>query len=200
MRPLIVALASLLLLWPPASQAEAGGVASGVYREMLVGFDPASRMVTGYYSSETGEGRFSCIFYLAGQQVGAKAALSTYFPETPGEVIKGELAIEAHGQFRVRLASEHGGCWNVEHFADQDQPADFNLDTAYPWTSIAVVRRYKAYFFDTPASAVDRKGYVVKGDGLGVRAARPGWLLVDFVGGDKPVSSWIRQSDVYPTK
>ncbi len=41
--------------------------------------------------------------------------------------------------------------------------------------------------------------HLIPGRVAGVRATRPGWLYVDFVarGRDRPVSGWIRQSDVY---
>jgi hypothetical protein len=100
----------------------------------------------------------------------------------------------------VRLAKEHGGCWNVQHFADPDMPAEFKLDAPYPWVSVAVVRNEKAYFYDSPASATHRKGYLVAGDGVGVRATQAGWLQVDYYSPDEKVTSgWIRQSDVFAT-
>ncbi|HXU99669.1 MAG TPA: hypothetical protein VG166_04150 [Caulobacteraceae bacterium] len=194
------AIFAALALFAPA-RAEQGGLAGGVWGEgLILGVDPATRTVSGYYSSETGGGQFSCIFYLTGKLAGARAAITTWFPQTPtDEVIKGELARQAGGTIRVRLASEHGGCWNVQPFADKDRPAEFTLETARPWTSVAVVKSKKAYFFATPTSATHRKGYVVQGDGLGVRAERPGWLAVDFVDPDgKAASGWIRRSDVYP--
>ncbi len=197
MRILGAAMGLLLLGW--ASGARAERLAGGVYGEMLVGFDPASQAVSGYFYSQTGQGQYSCIFYLRGRLRGAEAEIATYFPESPrDDLIKGRLVLAARGQFRVRLASEHGGCWNVRHFADEGQPAEFRLDAAHPWVSVAVVKADRAYFFDAPASPVHRKAHVVKGDGVGVRAFRPGWLQVDFVSGDRPVSGWIRESDVYP--
>ena len=203
MRFQIAALSVLLLLTPFAARAADVGIASGSYDgDMLIGFDRTTGLVTGYFSEETGEGQFSCIFYLTGTLRGSEATISTYFPEAPTEdLIKGQLVVlGTRGQFQVRLPSEHGGCWNVEHFADENEPAEFTLDAAYPWISVAVVKRDRAYFFDTPASATHRKGYVVRGDGVGVRAIERGWLQVDFVGSGKPVSGWIRQSDVYPTR
>lgn len=183
---------------PPADDSD---IVSGVYDEMLIGFDPTTRIVTGYFHSEAGQGQFSCIFYLTGELHGPSAQVSTYFPETPAaDLINGELVLQTNQKFRVRLASEHGGCWNVEHFADDDLPAEFTLQARQPWTSVAVVKSDKAYFFDAPASATHRKAYLVKGDGVGVRISQPGWLEVDFVGGRKPTAGWIRQSDVYPTK
>ena len=97
----------------------------------------------------------------------------------------------------MRLVDEHGGCWNVEHFADKDQLAEFGLAKAYPWTSVTVVKSAKAYFYDAPGAATHRKGYVVKGDGVGVRAVRNGWLQVDYVGHGKQASGWIRDADVF---
>ena len=194
-------LSMLLLAASPPAHAQDTSIASGVYDELLMGFDPTTRIVSGYYYSETGGGQFSCIFYLSGKLSGASAPISTYFPEEPAdEVIKGKLVVETHHKFQIRLAEEHGGCWNVMHFADAEQPAEFELQSAYPWTSIAVVKSKRAYFFPDPASATHRKAYVVKGNGVGVRAKKPGWLNVDYIDPDgKAISGWIRQADVYST-
>jgi hypothetical protein len=171
-------------------------IASGDYGgEMLIAVDPASHIVRGYYQSSTGNGQFNCIFYFSGKVNGA---IWSYFPETPDDPIMGTLARESDGSLSVRLATEHGGCWNVRHFADKNQPAEFTLDTAYPWVSVAVIKSVRAHLYDRPTDKVPRKTYVVKGDGVGIRARRAGWLQVDFVGGGKPVSGWIRSSDVYP--
>jgi hypothetical protein len=182
----------------PASPRPVGDseIASGDYGgEMLIAVDPASHIVRGYYQSSTGNGRFNCIFYFSGKVNGA---IRSYFPDTPEEVVMGTLSRESDGSLSVRLATEHGGCWNVQHFADKDQPAEFTLQTAYPWVAVAVIKSVRAHLYDSPANAVPRKSYVVKGDGVGIRARGPGWLQVDFLGGGKPVSGWIRSSDVYP--
>ena len=195
----IASFAIALLAMPAAAQsAPAGDIVSGDYGgEMLMAVDPASHAVSGYFQSSTGNGQFNCIFYFTGKPGGSDIAIRSYFPETPGDAIAGRLVKDGQGGFQLRLASEHGGCWNVQHFADKEQPADFTLATAYLWRSIAVVKSAKAYFFQTPLSKAPRKTYVVKGDGLGVRAVQPGWLQVDFVGSGRPVTGWIRSADVY---
>jgi hypothetical protein len=196
-----ILLSALVLAAAPA-HANDTGIASGVYDELLIGYDPATRAVSGYYSSETGEGQFSCIFYLSGKVSGAAAPISTYYPDEPkDDLIKGKLVAETRRKLHVRLPKEHGGCWNVMHFADAEQPAEFELQSAYPWTSIAVVKSKKAYFFADPTSPTHRKAYLVKGDGVGVRGSKPGWLNVDYVDPDgKAVSGWIKQADFYPTR
>jgi hypothetical protein len=205
---LCAAAASLALMANAQSSAFAatGGspaptMVSGDYGDgMLIGVDPATQAVTGYFSAATGQGQFSCIFYLTGKLGTSRIPVSTYFPGTPAEKIKGDLVLKAPDSFTVRLSSEHGGCWNVEHFADASDPAEFTLAAKHPWLSVAVVKSDRAYFFDTPTSATHRKAYIVQGDGVGVRASQPGWLQVDFVGGSKMISGWIRQTEVYPAQ
>jgi hypothetical protein len=195
--------AVMALLATPFACAEAQSLETGVYSDgLMIGFDPATQIIRGYYGGRTGRGHFTCIFYLRGRLRGATAHVSTYFPETPvGDLIKGELMAKGSGRIRLALDSEHGGCWNVQHFADADQPADARLYIARPWTSVAVVRRDRAYLFDAPDNPAHRRAYVVRGDGVGVRATRPGWLQVEFIGQDEKriTSGWIRRSDVYPT-
>ena len=199
MRPLILAL--VVLLAPVAASAAGPPIASGAYEDsLLVGYDPASNVVTGYFSMEMGlQPKFSCIFYLEGKLKGSAAAIRTYYPDTPTEdEITGALTLDGPGRLQIALPSEHGGCWNVWHFADKGDPANFLLETAHPWTSVAVVKSAKAYFYDTPGGGAHRRAYVVNGDGVGVRTSQSGWLQVDYVGGAKPISGWLRRSDVYP--
>jgi hypothetical protein len=83
---------------------------SGDYGDgMLIGVDPATQAVTGYFSAQTGQGQFSCIFYLTGKLGSAKIPVSTYFPGTPAEKIKGDLLLKAPDKFTLRLSTEHGG-------------------------------------------------------------------------------------------
>lgn len=198
---LALAATSAVLAATPAGAApgQPGVIVSGVYDEaMLIAVDPATHELTGYFRMEGSPPGFSCIFFLTGTLNGGAARIATYFPATPADDrIDGALTIETPQRFAVNLPREHGGCWNVEHFADKDLPAEFTLQAAHPWRAIAVVRSDKAYFFDSPASATHRRGYLVKGDGVGVRAAQGGWLQVDYPG-DTLTSGWIRQSDVYP--
>ena len=193
-------LATPVLVSAQSPRAPDADIISGDYDSLLIGVDPATQIVTGYFQDSTGAGQFSCIFYLAGKLHRPNTPIRTWFPETPADVITGTLVREGRGKFRVALSNDHGGCWNVRHFADKDQPAEFDLETAHPWISIAVVKSDKAWFFDTPGSVAHRKAYIVQGNGVGVRAIRGQWLQVDFVGGNKPIAGWIRKSDVYPAQ
>jgi hypothetical protein len=197
MRGLIFA---ALAVFGAGAATAAPQVASGAYdNTLLIGVDPASGAVSGYFDmTQGGQPSFSCIFYLKGRLAGAMAKVATFFPDDPkGDLIAGALKSLGPGKLRLALATEHGGCGNVWQFADMSHPADFALQQAQPWTSVRVVKANKAYFYDAPGAA-HRKAYVVKGDGVGVRAAQPGWAQADFVGENSASSGWLRESDLYP--
>ena len=190
-------LAVASLMGDPA-RAAAPAIQPGVYDELLIGYAPSTKVVTGYFSSETGAGRFNCIFYLTGVMTGAAAPITTYFPATPKDRISGVIKTDASGHVGVALREEHGGCWNVQHFADKDQPSDFTLSAAHPWIQIRVVRAKKPFFYNAPEEASRRRGYLVLGDGVGVDEGRPGWVRVDYPNTDKMTSGWIREADLFP--
>ena len=149
-------------------------------------------------ASQPGPPAISCIFYLKGRLAGPVAILATYFPEDPkGDAITGALASPGAGKVQIVLPHEHGGCGAVWPFADKDNPADFTLQKAEPWTSVRVVRAGRTYFSTAPGAAHGR-AYLVKGDGVGVRAAQGGWVQADFVGEKRTNSGWLRGADLYP--
>lgn len=175
-------------------------IASGAYENtLLIGVDPATGVVSGYFDMTQGGGPpvISCTFYLKGRLAGAKAAVDTFFSGDPKlDLIRGSLSAQGPGKVRLALPTEHGGCGNVWQFADPTQPADFALQDAKPWTSVRVVKAAKAYFYPAPGAAHGR-AYLVKDDGVGVRASQGGWVQADFVGGTRTSSGWLKDTDLY---
>jgi len=189
--------ASAACLW--AAIADAAPIASGAYdNTLLIGVDPATGAVSGYFDMTQGEQpSFSCIFYLKGRIAGGAATVDTFFPDDPkGDLIRGSLTSPGPGRVSLTLSTEHGGCANVWHFADKTEPADFALQSARPWISVRVVKAAKAYLYPSPGAA-HGKSYIVKGDGVGVRAAQAGWVQADFVGETRTSSGWLREQDLY---
>jgi hypothetical protein len=196
-----LALIALPAALAPAAAASAPAPATGAYDNgLLIGYDPATHAVTGYFDMEQGGAPgFSCIFYLRGQLASGVAAIDTYFPDTPGaDRIRGRLVVQGAGKLRLTLPKEHDGCGNVWHFADADQPADFDLATGRPWTAVRVVKTAKAYFYPSAGAAAHGRAYVVKGNGVGVAAVKPGWIQADFQGDAHATSGWLKESDLYP--
>ncbi|MCY7271232.1 MAG: hypothetical protein LH485_04150 [Sphingomonas bacterium] len=159
--------------------------------------------MSGYYSSSTGRGQFSCIFYFSGTLRKGRARIDSYFPGAlPSDHISGIATLTRGGAAIIALEKEHGGCWNVQHFADKSYLAKFQLAAPYRWRSIRVVRAARAYFYDAPGIPKHRAAYVVRGDGVGVLASanesNREWIKVDFVGEPNSQSGWLRKSDLYP--
>jgi hypothetical protein len=167
------------------------------YTGLVLGYDSATQELTGHFQSFTGRNQdFSCIFYFQGKVESDVVKIESWFPETPTEKISGTLTFSSPSKFVMKLTEDHGGCWNVMHFADDSQPAKFKLQTDYPWKKIRVIKSKKAFFHDAAEVSKKRKTYVVQGDGVGVKESKSGWLNVDFVG-KKTISGWIQESDVF---
>ena len=102
----------------------------------------------------------------------------------------------------VHLKEEHGGCWNVQHFADKEKGAEFFEWEEGGWRAVRVVRPDKAYFHDEPDAATRGKAYLVQGNPLRVFKTARGWAYGEYEGytgrGKKVVTKgWIRESDLY---
>jgi hypothetical protein len=119
-------------------------------------------------------------------------------PGLPDEPpITGRLVSTGAGAIRITLPEEPPGCGNVWSFANKDEPADFTLQHAEPWTGVRVVKAKRAYLSPSPGAAHGR-AYLVRDDGVGVRATQNGWVQADFVGETHTSSGWLKESDLYP--
>jgi hypothetical protein len=184
------------LAWP----CVAAPVVSGDYDGFLIGVD-RNGTLTGYFESSTGNGQFSCIFFVSGKIGHSVDSVDTWFPgeRDPKEVIHGVLEqMSSNGKpaIRLKLDEEHGGCWNVQHFAS-DQ-STFVLTEQGSWTSIRIVASQKAFFYDEPSNSSPRKAYAVKGNALRVFDTREGWVSAEYVSPEnRRTRGWIREQDLF---
>ncbi len=204
----LLSMALFLLLNAGQVQAQ---VSSGDYEGLLIGADTANRIITGYYESYTGldetSGKplFNCIFYLRGRTEGDPPyKIETWFPadKTRRHLITGTLTPEQKDgktSMRIGLKTEHGGCWNVQHFADQGG-ALFLLDAPGKWRAIGVVSAPRAYFNSEPAEGKERKAYVVKGNPVRIFESKPGWVYAEYSAEGKTTTGWLKESDLYSTE
>jgi len=177
-----------------------------------VAVDPETKVITGHYGSGTGRSadgsgpQFTCIFFFRGEAKGAPPyRIRSWYDadKTDADVIDGEVAPLDEGGVSIHLKQEHGGCWNVQHFADKE-PAYFEYDAKDGgWRGVRVVAAKKAYFHDTPDAAARRKAYVVEGDALRVYETQPGWVQVRYTTYGKrneeiETEGWIKAGDLYP--
>jgi hypothetical protein len=181
---------------------------------LVVAIDPATGVITGYFKSGTGDDgaggpMFSCIFYFRGRAIGKPPyRTDSWFPDRriADPVIRGTIAFGAANGRRtatIALAEEHGGCWNVQRFADTGG-ASFEFDRSGAWLAIRVVSAPRAYFHTEAKNSTRRKAYVTTGDPVRVLQRVSGWVRAEYTGaesggGDTPkTAGWLREADLFP--
>lgn len=176
----------------------------GQYEGFLIGLDDrrGGNLITGYFSSSTGRGQFSCRFFLRGKLEGATAKVATWLPGSRAPTIKGTLEIGSPGSFRLRLESEPDGCGNVQRFAEAGSPARFSLLEARPWRWVRVVRSGVAAVHIAPGSKRKSSLSFSRGEGVGCveeRANGPErWMKIREVRKGKSITGWLKAEDLFP--
>lgn len=190
----------VLCLFHAAPNSFGQGIVSGVYDSGLyLAYDNDTKKLTGYFENYTGWNheynypRFSCIFYLSGLANSTNIDLITYYPNDTLDHINGKILVHNPTKIGIRLKEEHGGCWNVQHFADTN--ILFNLVEAAPWTAISFVTGKKAYFHTGPSSNSRQKSYVVQNDFVCVEKKTDGWVYATYFG-KSITKGWLKASDL----
>lgn len=176
-------------------------IKSGEYDNSLrMAYDSESKKITGYYENYTGwdeetkAPRFSCVFYIEGTFVNKKAIIKTYYPIDKNEdTNEGHLEIVNNKTIYIVLPEEHGGCWNVQHFADK--PDKFELVKQFNWIQIRYVDTNKSYFHKEKSDAKKQKPYVIKGDIVYVEKIEGDWALCSYFG-KKTTKGWLKVTNL----
>jgi len=136
-------------------------IKTGEYDSGLkLAYDNKTNVLTGYFESYTGldeatnNPKFSCIFYITGSIEGNIFKIKTYYPSDKlDNAIFGTLELTDNKTIKIKLPEEHGGCWNVQHFADE--PVEFTLVKDLVWVQIRYVTTPKTYFYSD--KSLDKK-------------------------------------------
>lgn len=177
-------------------------IISGDYGVGLqLAFNNQTNVLTGYYENYTGwdettnKPSFSCIFYIEGLINADKVKIKTYYPNDKSEsTIEGYLEIIDNETISILLPSEHGGCWNVEHFADK--PVLFQLNKDYNWTAIRYIKTKKSYFYNRKSNDSRLNSYLIEGNIVLVEKLEENWAFCTYVGKQKTTKAWIKTADL----
>lgn len=176
-------------------------IISGDYSsDLKLSYDSTTKIITGYFQSYTGldqknnNPRFSCIFYIAGKVSGQKINVKTYYPvDKKSDLIQGTMEIVTNKEVKIKLPEEHGGCWNVFHFADE--PVDFKLEKKQKWIQIRYIDTGKAYFYGDKTESKLLKYYLIEGDFVCIEKIERQWAYGTFFG-KKTIRGWLRLNDL----
>ncbi len=162
---------------------------------LSLAFNPKTQIVTGYYENHTGDDdKFSCVFYLEGTVTGTQFKIQTYFPnDKSDDLIEGDMELVDPKALKIKLPEEHGGCWNVEHFADE--PVRFELYKATKWIQINYTIKEKVPLYRSKNEVKKMKSFLVKNDLVYVEKIEEGWAYTTYFG-KRTVKGWIKISDL----
>jgi hypothetical protein len=202
---LLLLLGSPALSFSAAAQNNPSG-SSGYYESLLIGVDEKSGGVTGYFEDGTGWDErtkaplFLCSFFLYGKLQGDAYQITTWYPDSILEPIKGRLKFTNAGgvsKARVKLEELPGGCGMTDPDLARGDGEEMELSTPGKWSSVRSVSAARTYFHKTPDARTKEKTFVVKHDAVRILKAQHGWVEAEF-GTDKVVRGWLKESDLLP--
>ncbi|WP_338665763.1 hypothetical protein VQH23_11415 [Pararoseomonas sp. SCSIO 73927] len=177
---------------PPAS-GRYGGLNLAVTGEEVIGVFSEARMGGGTEAAP----QFSCIFLLRGRLENGRGRVETWYPGE--ETIPGDLSFEG-GRALLTLRENHGGCLMATgdmvrepYRAGLDRPGE-------GWIGVALVTARRAVFRPAPGAPTPRTPYVVEGDAVAVLERRGEWVRARYVAGQRPVTGWLRASELAPDR
>jgi hypothetical protein len=195
---------TMLNLLLAAAVTTAGGLPpSGDYGQLKLAFSDG-RVTGEFYDYRPGNGtdqapQFSCGFALVGtwKPGTTEAAVQTWWPneDTPDTRVRGRLTMDGAAA-TLSLDENPGGC---EMTGDdvKGQPFSDDLSASRDWIEVREVRSPRARFSDVPGGP-PRRGYVIRGDIVGVIGRKGAFVHVEYVGGNRPVTGWFRAADLAP--
>ncbi|MES2575346.1 MAG: hypothetical protein V4572_10415 [Bacteroidota bacterium] len=177
-------------------------IATGEYDSGLkLAYDNKTNKLTGYFESYSGwdertkAPQFSCIFYIEGIIKNGKAKIKTYYPlDELDETIIGTIEIINNKTVKIKLPEDHGGCWNVQHFADYE-PAQFDLEKNIPWIQIRYIVSKKAYFYSEKSTTKKQKAYLIRRDFICIEKIEGDWAYCVYHG-NKTTKGWMKLADL----
>lgn len=175
-------------------------IVSGDYGSGLkLSYDSANKKLTGYFEEYTGldkqnNAMFSCIFYIEGIATGQKIDIKTYYPkDKSSDLINGTIEFLPDNKVNIKLPKDHGGCWNVQNFADE--AVTFTLFKKQPWTQIRYVSAGKTYFYGDNSGNKKLNSYLINGDFICIEKIEGLWAYCTYFG-KKARKGWLMISDL----
>jgi hypothetical protein len=173
-------------------------VTPGTYSDGLtIAYNKDTKVVTGCFENysgldDDGDPKFSCIFYIEGKLTGNTATIKTYYPaDADDDIIMGTLQVNGNSLV-IKLPEEHGGCWNVQHFADE--PVTFKLETKSNWIAVRYANKDKVYFYKMPLDTAKHQPFVLRGDVVYVEKFKGEWAYCSYRS-KKVTTGWVKVSE-----
>ena len=197
MKYFLLALTILLIsIYSHGQQIISGDYGSG----LRLSYDSLANLLTGFYEDHTGwdeetkTPRFSCTFYIEGLVTGPRFKIKTYYPtDKSDDLVEGTMEIINNRTFTITLPEEHGGCWNVQHFADE--PVTFALEKQTNWTQIRYIDTDSTCLYKDKLTGKKSKACLIKGDLVFIEKFDNNRAYCIYYG-KKMTAGWITMRDL----
>jgi predicted RNA-binding protein len=194
------------------------GTWSGAHGEngvVIIGVNPKSRTLSGYYESSDVTGRVTaeCKFFFSGEikaQNAVNVQIITAHPdflEEKSKTVSGKVELQSksdHSTLVIYPEQIPRSCdWLYSGLPSYVPPSDFTLENGLhneikrkgDWQAVNIIRSKRAYFYAQPNDRSRGKTYVVIGDLVYIYDENPDWYYVKYLGAKKEITGWIKKID-----
>ena len=186
-----------LYAFPTELLATQSKISRGRYENLLIGYDAATHILTGYYSDVHGAaGAPTCRFYFYGALETPLAHLTAFAPEQADVMIQGSIKTFLPGHIAIGLDTVPASCSQQTAFGGST--THFDVTRAAQWREVRMVKSTTALIYSAPdRTAPTLSSALTQGDAVGITESSKGWLKLTNAAGETPVSGWVRETDLY---
>lgn len=177
-------------------------ITTGSYDDVvIVGYDSASKMLSGYLSASEGDlqnpsiSKFSCRIEFRGKvQNQNLVTIEFYEPGHDSILAKGSLKFEKGHSLNIKSDSPISFCQTIFDLGGKNGEL-FNLKNKVPIKYCSHITAERSYLSKQPSDASRTKSYLIKNDLVSILKEKDGWAFVEYYG-SKVVSGWIKSSSI----
>ena len=166
---------------------------SGIYENLMIAVTPQQE-VKGFYHQPPEDGAHQrCTFWLYGPLDSKNAAPITSWST---QTLAGDIQFQDE-QIKMKLpyGQQHAGCMNSLR-PEIESGESWSLTRKTHWIDLVTIVVDKAHLYEKGSRQASHRGYVIKGDTLGLIQRDTQWSQVDYVSDTGNVlTAWIKNSD-----
>ncbi|WP_133158599.1 hypothetical protein [Mixta theicola] len=185
--------AMALLLLPLIPLQSWAAAQSGIYEALMIAVTPQHEVKGFYHQPPEDNANQRCAFWFYGRLDTKNAAPITSWSM---QTLTGDFRFQ-HKQIELTLphGQQHTGCMN--HLRPEIETGEsWSLTRQTNWIDLVTIRTDKAHLYRKSNSQAQHRGYVIKGDTLGLIQRGAEWSQVEYVSdAGNTLLAWIKNSD-----
>lgn len=175
---------------------------SGIYDELIVGFDVESKALTGVFKLtdyQANGKENTCKFYIVGTLEAENKPFTVNLYSLDYQLLGyGEMRYSPKSvSYHLSLEKNIGQCNQIMR-GFVGEGFEFYQKYGMDWKAVRLVKSPKAYFYSLPKETSKGKAYIIKGDWVGITKMQYNWIYADYITPNtkKFTKVWIKKSDL----